>query len=133
MCLYLEPEAEIKIAEEDIICYKAVESNIQAGERVYFSFFQWNPVTVGEIKQTEIVREKNEVNKGFHSLIHKETAFSMIGNRYYQFVFQCRIPKGSEYYEGKFPLPFPFKQGKINCYASNQIIYDKIITDETNE
>lgn len=109
MCLdYLTTEDPI-IATEDIVAYKV--ALVVKGKP--FAPFQGIKYTINERMHAELSVRWRSVHEGYHSLATLEDAVDFndysIGR-----VYQCIIPKGTQYYEGKF--------GDYVSYAAETII-----------
>lgn len=130
MCLYLENnEVNAKIAEKDIKCYKVIK---RLDDGSYETPYRNYPIEIGETYESRLILDEGynfpKIEIGLHSFkslkfCKKNIAtlkFLIPFNENEYFIAECIIPKGGEYYEGKFNV-FP------NCYASNKIKYVKII------
>ena len=120
MCL---KNAELRIAEKDIICYKVyvVDGNLlspyrreQAPEEGIIA-----KTRLGTIKSPD-----NVVYEGFHSFATLSDAVdeSFIWEDETTVIVKCIIPKLSRYYKGTF--------GARISYCSECIIFNNIITDK---
>ena len=141
MCLNLTEDSEIKVAEENIICYKVVR-RLQPG--VYGSEFHSYIYKMGALNTLNSILDINKfpvntypttypntcasicdghdlfIEVGFHSFICKEDAYeykdyshSYSSGILYR-VVKCIIPKGANYIEGTY-IGYP-------NYASDKII-----------
>lgn len=118
MCL---KNAELRIAEKDIICYKVyvVDGNLLSPYR------REKAPEKGIIATTRLgtIIPPNTVREGFHSFANLSDAIDVASIREDNTVIvKCTIPKLSRYYEGVFG-------GRIS-YCSECIILNKIITDK---
>lgn len=126
MCLTLTEKSEIKVAEENIICYKVVRK-LHPG--VYKSEFfghlyvraQLNKMSedILSITPSCIINDQRTVEKGFHSFTCKEDAYKYKATRGNKsdvpyIVVKYIIPKGSKYIEGTY--------GEYPNYVSDKII-----------
>lgn len=136
MCLILGTNSEIKIAEENIVCYKVV---CKLFPGVYESEFYAHLYIRGSlnkllddalvITQTYTTYKNslgqiftssdNVVEKGFHSFTCQEDACQYAVEKYSYndasyVVVKCMIPKGSNYIKGTY--------GKYPNYVSSKII-----------
>ena len=121
MCL---KNAELKIAEKDIICYKVdvvVDGNLLSPYR------REKAPEEGMIATTRlgIIKFPNDaVHEGFHSFCNLSDAVdeSFIWKDDTTVIVKCTIPKLSRYYKGTF--------GARISYCSECIILNNIITDK---
>ena len=124
MCL-LTYQKEPIILEEDKIVWKKMDKFEDKIFSVYFNFrWELNKLYEIEIKTTNYFVQTydtiqydryfdTEINnyrkgtikltKGFHSFNNKEYAIEDTKSSYY-YLFECKIPKGSEYYEDETGL-----------------------------
>lgn len=125
MCLTINRKSHKQTAKRDIVVYKIVEQ-VVFSKRLRTPY-QFTPIKIGE-KYDSIIRLYNDgieyiVTKALHSLKTRkeaiEAAKDITGCNYDQHIVRCVIPKGSEYYVGKFY--------DWNGYASSSIIYKEII------
>ena len=74
------------------------------------------PIEVGKTYNSELIKRDNYIHQGLHSFKNLDDAkkFSVV-----KICAECIIPKGSEYYKGKF--------GDWDAYASDKLTYVKII------
>ena len=131
MCLYLK-SSKVRIAKEDIICYKFLVKEVGS----YFTPYQSSLIEVGKlIEDTESLmiektskRDFNFILYGgmFHTFKDIEAArkdvrwFANNMSRVNEYViFKCIIPKGTEYYEGTFEA--------YKCYASKKLIISEVV------
>ena len=139
MCLTLTEKSEIKVAEEDIICYKVVRrlcSGVYRSE--YYGYLYETGIldksAFGDITITtrpcittyrsinfnyqDITGYEQVVERGFHSFTCKEDAYKYAERYRYSavsyVVVKCIIPKGANYIEGIY--------GEYPNYVSNKII-----------
>ena len=123
MCLDLLPSAtNVRIAEEDIICYKRVlimseENESDSFRTPYYGMI----IKIGKTYNSDLhyIDNDNIVTRGLHSFAVLSDAF----NNGYGYIVRCIIPKGAEYYTGMF--------GDAQAYASDMLKYDCII-DHSN-
>lgn len=91
MCFFVA--SKIKIAEEDIVCYKTLEYGSKSVYRNYKYDYRAQP----KIK----LRQKNGlINKGYHSYSTLDQATFM--SDYCLWIWEFKIPKGAKYYENPF-------------------------------
>ncbi len=143
MCLITEQKTPL-IAEEDVIVYKVLETRL----RSYFKYFQYTQNELFETQIREIEKGKTWVSTcsldgdyltakynvfrvgdlynnpnliclkyGFHSCISIEVAKKISG----VFIYECVIPKGSEYYKDE-----------VGFLISNKIIIKELISNKLN-
>lgn len=136
MCLTIsETDNQRKIAKEDIPCYKVMYKSMSGN--FLFSLYRYAPYVQHEIATTELGFPDQvdfrawEITDGLHSFVdyqhaksHMDQGISSIRPRNSEprlcemFCYNAIIPKGAEYYEGRF--------NGGGSYASNQLI----ITEE---
>lgn len=115
MCLTLNSDSEIKIAEEDIICYKILREDSEAyATSPYFGFEYIVGATYKLDKKLKIrsgdLEYEGDVkfaDEGFHSFERFESAkaFLIIRQGFLPTgccVYKCIIPKGTRMICGKF-------------------------------
>lgn len=103
--------------DNDVISIFVDDNNmLDIIESKYVTPYQHAIIEIGETYYSELVREKNEVNIGLHSFVARISAIED-GNG---LVVKCVIPKGSEYYLGKF--------NGVDSFASNSLKYLEIIS-----
>ena len=121
MCLYTK-QTEPEIAEQDIECYKVYVKSY--GDR-WFSPYQECPMPImNGLVTTELQSPCNlRVDLGFHSFSYFSDAEIVAEwfarRKKSSCVVKCIIPKGTEYYLGKF--------GFDEAYCSESIILKEII------
>lgn len=110
MCLTLNSDSEIKIAEEDIVCYKVLEKHDGFVASLYRGFVY----EIGKEYKTRIGPRPQEfyceINEGFHSFLYKEDAknekidflqYCKIKD-WFLGCYRCVIPKGSKIVYGTY-------------------------------
>ena len=112
MCFRLTKKQRIKIAKEDIICYKIVDKYLKS----IFQGFQYKLGETYSISEfpayTQLnVRDVLLIYEGFHSYINDPCA--LIGT----LRIKCVIPKGSKYHVNK----------EEDVYVSNSIKIVEVI------
>lgn len=138
MCLILQEDKKL-IAEEDIVCYKVatVWYKSKNGIRTKLEMktpFQKCTVELNKTYDSKLIVEKVmetfTIHIGIHSFITKEGAEKLCNhlNRFLEYykVIECVIPKGSEYYVGRF-FSTSSRITNPNSYASNKLTYKTII------
>lgn len=117
MCLY-PTHKRVKIAKEDIVCYKVLTSIMKSPYRD----FQYERNKMYSIKLLKIDKNNNdlEINEGYHAYVSYDGAYSStaIMFLYDTFIFKAIIPKGSKYY-----------LGTDNEIVSNQMIIKENINE----
>lgn len=121
MCL---KNAELKIAEKDIICYKVY---VVVNRNLLSPYRREKAPEEGIIATTRLGTIKspnNVVYEGFHSFCTLSDAVdeSFIWEDDTTVIVKCTIPKLSRYYKGTF--------GARISYCSECIILNNIITDK---
>lgn len=133
MCLYLTKKLGIKIAEEDIVCYKVFEKQGEALVSPYQKMhYECGTMYVSEtpiiVKHSFIMGPC--VVKGFHSFIKKEEAQNFVSILQMMYptkhsillpkvvVVKCLIPAGTKYAAGVF---LEFRRA-FNSFCSERII-----------
>lgn len=114
MCL--NAKGNYKIAKEDIVCYKILSENYYGELYSPFTLFKikTDVVMTAEGKtEIEKFRDVKRISRGyFHTFKVRKTAVEhSCGPRP---VYECVIPKGTKYWEGKF--------GTALGYASKKLI-----------
>ena len=147
MCLVITKFNKLKIAQEDIKCYKILfKSSAHPG--LYYAPYQSFTYELGETYSTNIsvsydcntfglsffrfifykffndFLDVKGVNQGFHSFVNLKDAIKERKEdlNYEELVIcECIIPKGSKYYKGAYL--------SYNGYVSDNIRINKIIYD----
>jgi len=107
MCFHIDKEKhpKVKIAKQDIICYKRLVSNNGRLTGVYFDYnYVLGALNYQPLYKMEIAAGK--IHFGFHSYSNKKKVHEFYTS------YICIIPKGSEY----------FYNSRYQEYVSNQII-----------
>ena len=119
MCLYTK-QLQPKVAEKDIICYKALSSPWQ-GSRIAYAPYQIYGYEIGKLHFTKLGRVKDsKVERGFHTC--KDAAWATYYHTDSTYIYECIIPQGSRYYEG-----YSVCVGvQIEGYVSDKLIVKKI-------
>lgn len=81
----------------------------------YYTAYREFKVEIGNTYTSELIREENEVSIGLHSFAKLKDCKNDGSGVY----IRCIIPKGAKYYRGTF--------FGANCYASDTLIYKKIV------
>ena len=103
MCL--NAKGNYKIAKEDILCYKVLSENYYGELHSPFTLFKikTDVVMTAEGKtEIEKFRDVKRISRGyFHTFKVRKTAveYSFLNSKS---VYECVIPKGTKYWEGKF-------------------------------
>jgi len=127
MCLVIKKNSKVKTAKEDIICYKFVESKTYSPD-IHFTPFKYRPIEIGCSYESELKVEIDlDANKSVEIGLHSfktitdciRYALPYVDNNDNETIVKCIIPKGSQYYEGKFI--------SARCYASTAITYVEVI------
>lgn len=113
MCLNIKPGTKKQTAKKDLYTYKWVSPIFQAnqyGSQLSFKKikapFRKTIYDLGKLYETTIGIRGSQIHSGFHSLIEKNVknvkTWSINGFSCYinLGMVVCKIPKGSEYYEG---------------------------------
>ena len=129
MCLYCK-DSKLKVAEEDIVCFKVVTFDFVVG--CYRPFFQfknhWIPIGVINglepyVPEGDAVPECDELLCEYawgRGLVHayknrfEGGASCLVGP--YVNIYRCVIPKGVEYVEGEDDAGCP-------CYAAKRLVF----------
>jgi hypothetical protein len=139
MCLTLTENSEIKVAAEDIVCYKVVRKLCLGLYRSEFYAYLYGVGTLNasvfgvtittrpyivyqSITGRCVADYEQVVERGFHSFTCKEDAYKyaeyaasrIILDDINMVVVKCTIPKGATYIEGMYE--------KYPNYVSNKII-----------
>jgi len=145
MCLTLTENSKLKVAEEDIVCYKVVLRQYSGVYRSEFYAYLYetgvlNKHPFGDITITTLPRittyrsanfnqqviagYEQVVERGFHSFTCKKDAYKYAGcviNRMFHgiskdvVVVKCIIPKGANYIEGTYSEYPNYVSNKIIC------------------
>lgn len=134
MCLEIKKKSVAIIAEEDIECYKILKHS----DVVLKWLATWYMNTLVELNKTYYSEIRIEscgwndrsdlITKGLHSYANLDDCIADNLNDYKSrtwIIVKCYIPKGSEYYVGKFVA--------YSSYASNSIRYTDEILYRNNE
>lgn len=104
MCFYIHPaHSEVKIAEEDIECYKILDSVVinypimisPYQKEVYFRKGGSSEYVIKEVKKFGF-DETGNIHEGLHTHSTLETADNQRG--WSERVYKAIIPKGTKYY-----------------------------------
>lgn len=121
MCLYIEGNQQAEIATEDIICYKAITEKF---DNKLCTFYRMTEIKIGNTYRSNFTfNYLGEIEKGLHSLTTLEIAKEFIYDKlliHKAHIVKCIIPKGSEYYLGRFYVD-------KDSYASNKLKYVEIV------
>ena len=119
MCFILSEDSKPKIAEEDIICYKIVETVVLSPDiEEVASLFTGYVYTLGELNPKVIIKVANSfsIDKGYHSYIKRlEKSWYSSSFSHHRELVECTIPKGTLYYANDHE------------YVSENIIINKIL------
>ena len=138
MCLHVntllhDDAFTAKIAEEDIVCYKALiySKTEQTGKEYYISPFYSKTWEKGKTYEAEELwpRDTVVVEDGyFHTyqlLSDAEDLAKMFLGRYSEMaVAKCIIPKGSEYFVG-------WDNQSVCCYASKSLRIETVVIQKS--
>lgn len=138
MCLTLTEKSEIKVVEEDIICYKVVRKVCLGLYRSEFYAYLYDvgtlnasvfgvtittkPYIIYQSTGQGISGYEQVVERGFHSFTCKEDAYKyaeyatdrILGD-INMVVVKCTIPKGATYIEGMYKEYPNYVSNKIIC------------------
>lgn len=126
MCLYTEEERPVT-ATEDIVCYKVTRR--EKNEEM-MSLYIRSPVKMNQVLTVPKFQAEpsyyGKIEYGFHSFAELDAALYEMAGRIVArheefFVIECRIPKGSKFWTGKF--------SEAKSYVSNRIEYVKVIKE----
>lgn len=147
MCLYRDKYDPLKIAEDDIVCYKVVtvvkEGRYKFMTKVlrylhllkrFETWYQDAPVTIGETVSAEPEYTKEELEEidnqyitiaegfihSFTKLNDAKTFVKCSSWATYSIVVKCVIPKGTYYFTGE-------DSNGVPNYASCQLKYVKVV------
>ena len=115
MCLEAKTSEKL-IAQEDILCYKALTFDLRAVNNGYnYELGRTNPTVELGIypSHSGYIR----VEQGYHSFVKKEDAFNEARSSYYRPVL-CKIPKGTAYIKGR-------NNGETDGYVAETIVVVK--------
>lgn len=118
MCLILEKDSPVKLAKNDIICYKLLIKN--AGK--YYTPYRDYRIIIGQtyMSKLELFQRDtyDKIEDGLHSYANLSDVSELYEASSY-YIVKCCIPKGSCYYQGIF--------NSKDSYASDCLRYDEII------
>lgn len=110
-----------KIAKEDILCYKVLTKDVNNSLQSPFTLFKWNANEITSCKDRATItnfRHCKIITEGyFHTFksikgAHKEkTNCPWLGPSSY--IYECTIPKGTKYWEGKYNGCIGFASKKL--------------------
>lgn len=143
MCLTLTENSKLKVAEENIICYKVVRRLYSGAYRSEFYAYLYETGTLNEVfgdpitittcprittyrsanfNQQVIAGYEQVVERGFHSFTCKEDAYRYVKiaagrvlGKITTVVVKCIIPKGANYIEGTYEEYPNYVSNKIIC------------------
>ena len=130
MCLKVGLEDKPKIAKSDIICYKLVRKPANT-DKYFYTVYRDSKVSVGKKYKSRISFHNNYyhkfIDRGLHTITNLKDVKKLKTAEYktynYDFVIiKCIIPKGSNYFVGRF-----VKHDRFRSYASNCLYYQEII------
>lgn len=125
MCLTLTENSKLKVAEENIICYKVAIKDIERD--CFMTPFRGMIYKLGKLYSTLMgyprkIGSIKIINEGFHSFTCKEDAWKCAKYDVTTFegannmvVVKCIIPKGAVYIEGMFVAYPNYVSNKIIC------------------
>ena len=141
MCLDITKDPQLKVATEDIICYKVVRQS----ENMLITPYQLMPVEIGKTYISKLIEYDRAlgsgkgIDVGLHSFATIKSARIEINDwslyisvrangKLFQrssdmIIIECVIPKGSSYYTGTFSI----EKSEHESYASDTLKYIKII------
>ena len=146
MCIFVQ-DNKLKVAEEDIICYKVLKrKNIYDSTPVspYHNEMEWDFDKQFEAPQSIWKTEYDKYHNGwfvsdgyFYSYKYYTDAYNLFkkmswgGMVCMYMIVKCTIAKGTQYYEGIQGSPFQshedIMQNGEYSYASKQLIINDII------
>ena len=138
MCLRIAKDQEVKIAQEDIVCYKVLKSRdnglYSPYQQTLYKLGETMSATIGRPEMMKILSifgvDSNEfkgIEEGLHSYADKESAEQFRTGLIGMTLCVAIIPKGAEYYEGTFDLFQGFKKFAWPSYVSNQLIVKEVL------
>lgn len=138
MCLRVENEATVKIAQEDIVCYKVMRKSILGLLSPYkqerYNLKELKKAVIGKLELFPIFSfyghdplQFKAIEEGLHSFMELEEAVAFMGGGDFYVICSATIPKGSEYYEGRFDIVRTLKNNSYKSYVSNQLILQVIL------
>ena len=135
MCLEIKKSSVAIIAEEDIECYKILKRHSGTVLEWFATWYMNTPVELNKTYYSEMCIEScgwdgcsDLITKGLHSYANLDDCIADNLNDFESrtwLIVKCYIPKGSEYYKGKFVA--------YSSYASNSIRYTDEILYCNNE
>ena len=139
MCLRIAKDQEVKVAQEDIVCYKVLKQRIDGLTSPYQKMaYEKGRVMYAKIGTPEKmlvldifgIDSKNclGIEEGLHSFMDKESAEQFyFGGLFNMKVCVAVIPKGAEYYEGTFDLYRSGNKHAWPSYVSSQLYIKEIL------
>ena len=152
MCLAVNKTQRVKVAKEDIICYKVVRRYKKVDHNEYETPYRDQPIELGGFyDESDNLMDieyacgalddwdgdtyKSVRGNAFHSFANlKDAKWEARDWGYYKekgvedmIVVECIIPKGARYYKGINAIYNAEIAGYPDGYASNKIIYTSTI------
>lgn len=125
MCLIVLND-KLHEAEHDIICYKLLERDKDGNLCSIYYPFKWELGTTNYtvLYSLKVHEGLYKVYEGFHSFVSSDMPFLDCYRRILEkkiIVAECTIPKGSQFYLGKFA---GYPSYTSNCLIVNKITYE---------
>ena len=135
MCLNVKWYSIKRKAKEDIECFKVLR-RVDSTSRLV-TWCRDYPVTIGEEMVAKTLkkeywasyRQKWRVEVGIHTVKTKDEALKVIAHSGFfrsAIIVRCIIPKGTEYYKGKWPADM-YDRVLLDSYASKSLIIKEIV------
>ena len=128
MCLYIDKKisCEPKVATEDIICYKILESKDDF--KTCYTPYMYMSVKLPSNVRSKLQRKPGDlgtIHTGLHTYSNKTQAIKALKHLRMTFessrfrLYKCTIPAGSLYWEGSQLT----SSCKLNTYCSNGLFF----------
>ena len=134
MCLYITNRSKRMTANKDIVVYKILMVDFN-DENILRTPFQKAIVEIGEtysskldypiVTQSLVKRKKAIILRGLHSYKHLKHIKRYKNLYSVTRIAKCIIPKGAEYYVGKFNDPY--YDTAVVSYASTKLKYCNLV------
>jgi hypothetical protein len=119
MCLEIKKGQRVKIAKEDITCYKV----LLCKDKSWYTFYKRMKIHPGSICRSDITILKSDFYSTIYEALHSFTSLGVANDFVYcrvkpssSIIVECIIPKGAKYYIGTF-------EDSDDSYASDTLVY----------
>ena len=146
MCLHVNADTKIKVAKEDIVCYKVIIEDFESdGMCIWRSPYQGMIYEKGHVyilgEQLKLLQSSHKkypyrIEEGFHSFTNLSDALVFLnsfeaecismGMNFKSIIVKCTIPKGTTYVEGLF-----YSCGtRFHSFCSEKIVCEGKVENE---